>query len=526
MLQDSIRRKRNIKRLIIALVLVAALTAAFLLTRKREPIPVIRVVELTQGDISRNYYITANIRAGAVTDHSAEVSQKVKEIKVSVHQQVNEGDILVVLDQDELKDEYEAARDARIQLEKKAAEEKRIAEQRSKELSEQISLLSSSLSEAISQFSAIAGSSPSEVEIDPELSDKLNEVIEQMQPETAQEDLTAIIEIISGAVKVSDNEDHSKATEEVRKQLEAANAALESLLNKITAEGTGSLLFSASDISGQLSGLSAMGISVQSPLDQAKARESAAKSRLDKSQPYIKAKTPGLVSAVNVKVGDHTGPSSSSDITSGLGDLSSISGLEGLLSGINSGTANGGSAVTIYDNTIPEAFFYAGRFDSGRIEEGMPVKFTYEELEFTGEVIKEGRIAASSGVEQIPGLEMFGSSSGSSFTSEPQVEIVLSIGGDRLTDLVPGFTIDAQIETASVKNVVMLPAEAMRRELGKYYVFILNEDETVSRQYFEPGIQSELFVQVISGLKKGDKVVMSPPAELEDGMKVKVSEDE
>src|SRR5690606_24368579 len=99
MLQDSIRRKRNIKRVVIALVLVAALTAAFLLTRIREPIPVIRVVELTQGDISRNYYITANIRAGAVTDHSAEVSQKVKEIKVSVHQQVNEGDILVVLDQ-------------------------------------------------------------------------------------------------------------------------------------------------------------------------------------------------------------------------------------------------------------------------------------------------------------------------------------------------------------------------------------------------------------------------------------------
>jgi len=32
-----------------------------------------------------------------------------------------------------------------------------------------------------------------------------------------------------------------------------------------------------------------------------------------------------------------------------------------------------------------------------------------------------------------------------------------------------------------------------------------------------------LFVQVISGLEKGDKVVMSPPAELEDGMKVKVS---
>ena len=271
MLQDSIRRKRNIKRVVISLVLVAALTAAFLLTRKREPIPVIRVVELTQGDISRNYYITANIRAGAVTDHSAEVSQKVKEIKVSVHQQVNEGDILVVLDQDELKDEYEAARDARIQLEKKAAEEKRIAEQRSKELSEQISLLSSSLSEAISQFSAIAGSSPSEVEIDPELSDKLNEVIEQMQPETAQEDLTAIIEIISGAVRIADNEDHSKATEEVRKQLEAANAALESLLNKIIAEGLGSMLFSASDIFGKLSGISDMGISVQSPLDQAKA---------------------------------------------------------------------------------------------------------------------------------------------------------------------------------------------------------------------------------------------------------------
>ena len=193
---------------------------------------------------------------------------------------------------------------------------------------------------------------------------------------------------------------------------------------------------------------------------------------------------------------------------------------------IPSASASTKSAVTIYDNTIPEAFFYAGRFDSGRLEVGMPVIFSYEELVFSGEIIREGKIAVSSGAGQLEGLEMLGDVTGSSFTSEPQVEMVMSIEGEGLTDLVPGFRIESQIETATAQDVVLLPAESMRRELDRYYVFVLNDDDTVSRKYFEPGIQSELDVEVLSGLSEGDKVILSPPPELEDNMKVRVSVDD
>ncbi len=525
------KKRRNIRRIIVASLLIIAVAAVVVLTRERTPVPSVRTSVLETGDISRNYYVTANIRAGAVTEHIAAVRQKVTEVKVSLHQQVSAGDVLLVLDQEELKKEYDNAVAARKAIENEAAEEKRLAEQKEKELSDQISALSYSLSAAVDQLTVLTEEQPAEIQIDPELGTKLEEIISGLQPDAPQEGLSEIIDTLTASVSLIQNEEYSNTTKEIADQLQAANKALAALLDKLVSGGLGDMLFSSSDITEQLGGLSALGLTVQSPLDQAKAREAAAKTALDASEPYLYAKTPGLISAVNVKAGDYTGTAAigtgaGTGASAGIGGLGDLSGLEALLGGAISGTsASEKSLVTIYDNTIPEAVFLAGRFDSGRIETGMPVKFVYEDLSFTGEVIWEGKIAVSGGMEQLQGLEMFSSATGADISGEPQVEIVMSIEGEGLTDLVPGFTIEAQIETANAKDVVLLPAESMRRELEKYYVFVLNNDGTVSRKDFEPGIQSELYVEVISGLAAGDEVILSPSAELTEGMKVRVSND-
>jgi hypothetical protein len=63
-------------------------------------------------------------------------------------------------------------------------------------------------------------------------------------------------------------------------------------------------------------------------------------------------------------------------------------------------------------------------------------------------------------------------------------DIEMNIKGDDLTELTLGFLIDAQIKTATAENVLVLPAEAMKRELGEYFVFVVDEENTRVIVYF------------------------------------------
>jgi HlyD family secretion protein len=71
----------------------------------------------------------------------------------------------------------------------------------------------------------------------------------------------------------------------------------------------------------------------------------------------------------------------------------------------------------------------------------------------------------------------------------------------------------------------VLPAQAMRRELNEYYVFLVDKDNKLVRKPFTPGIQSDMYVEVLSGLNAGDKVVLNPTNEMSNGLKVKLKGD-
>jgi multidrug efflux pump subunit AcrA (membrane-fusion protein) len=50
------------------------------------------------------------------------------------------------------------------------------------------------------------------------------------------------------------------------------------------------------------------------------------------------------------------------------------------------------------------------------------------------------------------------------------------------------------------------------------------ETMTVRKQYVTLGIYSDMLVEIIDGLKEGDKVVIDPQPSLEDGDRVKILE--
>ena len=67
-----------------------------------------------------------------------------------------------------------------------------------------------------------------------------------------------------------------------------------------------------------------------------------------------------------------------------------------------------------------------------------------------------------------------------------------------------------------------VPAEALKRELGQYFVFVLKSDNTLEKRFIKPGIQSDVDAQVLEGLADGERVVLNPSNSLAAGTLVTV----
>jgi RND family efflux transporter MFP subunit len=87
-------------------------------------------------------------------------------------------------------------------------------------------------------------------------------------------------------------------------------------------------------------------------------------------------------------------------------------------------------------------------------------------------------------------------------------------------DLPPGVFGKVWIITEQ-KNCLAVPRKAVFTKNGEKVVFVVNENSARIRK-IETGIITDKFVEIVSGLKIGEKVVTLGNYELEDGMRVKV----
>ena len=544
----DLKRKRRIRRIVAFSIAGAILAGALIywLVREEEP-PEVRTTELSYGDIRSVMMLSAEIYPGSITRQSSEQSQRVEKVHVKVGDQVKAGDILLTLDRTELLKQYDEAVAAREEIEASIAQSEAAAQaqqdaakaqaaasqQAAQSLEKQMSRLTDSLSGALTQLVQVSSVQPVLIEINPELGSQLSDQLSGFDPEAedAQQQVQSAVDMLLQGVSYSDNPEYQTALAQMQSDLQTVSALLPQITGIITGgdltAGISSGLTSGLDISGQLAGqLGSLGTSMETALKQAVKLEEQSKQRYDQSSEQLKARSDGFIAQINVVAGDYTGSAGSADIASGF-DLEAIMG-----SGLSLDTAavTGGSgtqtAVVIYDNTRPKAVFKASQFDVGRLKVGLPVSYEYNDRTFSGEVSYIAPFASSGSFNSGgSGLSTDLSSLGG-LTSEPWLEVQLSINGKDLAELIPGFFIDAEIETEKAENILLLPAEAMRRELDTYYVFVLQDDSTVAKKSFTPGIQSDMSVQVIDGLTESDTVILNPSSDLGDGMQVKVNNDE
>ena len=73
-----------------------------------------------------------------------------------------------------------------------------------------------------------------------------------------------------------------------------------------------------------------------------------------------------------------------------------------------------------------------------------------------------------------------------------------------------------------MKNVLLVPKSAVRKQDGEFYVFVMQNSRAESRK-ITPGPESKGKLIVHSGLKEGEQVIIFSVARLNEGDQVEVS---
>jgi len=78
-----------------------------------------------------------------------------------------------------------------------------------------------------------------------------------------------------------------------------------------------------------------------------------------------------------------------------------------------------------------------------------------------------------------------------------------------LEEVKPGMTADVVIETSLKENVLIIPEEVIQEKNEKLIVQVF-EDGIIKEREIEIGLEGKDMVEVVSGLKEGEKIIITP----------------
>ena len=152
--------------------------------------------------------------------------------------------------------------------------------------------------------------------------------------------------------------------------------------------------------------------------------------------------------------------------------------------------------ITVADLKRLEVRTYVDEVDIGRVHLGLPAEVrveSYPDRAFHGHVTK---VASSSTVKD------------NVVTYETTVAVTDAGGLLR-----PDMTANVTVILGRTPNVLMVPSEAIHREVSRNLVYVLHREkqgkERVEERVVQTGVQDNSHVQITSGLKEGEEVVLA-----------------
>lgn len=102
--------------------------------------------------------------------------------------------------------------------------------------------------------------------------------------------------------------------------------------------------------------------------------------------------------------------------------------------------------------------------------------------------------------------------------NQKRVTVEISFGTQQTIRL--GSDVDVEITVERKANVLRVPDLAVFEKDRKNQVYVIEGGKAVLREV-KTGLEGEDFMEIVSGLSKGDKVIVSPGDEISEGVKVK-----
>lgn len=146
--------------------------------------------------------------------------------------------------------------------------------------------------------------------------------------------------------------------------------------------------------------------------------------------------------------------------------------------------------------------------DVSRIEEGLSVGVNLDAL---ADRVFEARVAEITLAAQ------------TTPTGGTVFPVKMPLDSARSEGVLIGMQGDAEIEVSSVPGAVTIPVEALFDEGGTTYVYVIDGD-ILRRAQVEVGTLTETRAEILSGVDPGERVALSGPVELVDGMRVSMAE--
>lgn len=176
-------------------------------------------------------------------------------------------------------------------------------------------------------------------------------------------------------------------------------------------------------------------------------------------------------------------------------------------------TVSGQPAFTIIDTQNLQITATVNEYNSRYLAPGKRVNITGDALgdntELSGEIIAVAPIATS--LQTSNGLQTV-------------VEVIIN-PIDEQEILKPGLNVDCDIITQEKNGVVVAEFNIFMDDKDRQYVMAIDEETmTLKKQYVTQGIYSDMTVEIVNGLKAGDKVVIDPQPSMKDGDRVRIME--
>lgn len=137
------------------------------------------------------------------------------------------------------------------------------------------------------------------------------------------------------------------------------------------------------------------------------------------------------------------------------------------------------------------------------------------EVEVSGKAIGDAKLKGKV-IKIAPEAKNITSSLG---VNQKRVAVTIEITDD-IGTLKPGYDLDSKIITKMKSDALIIPDTAVFDYKGSSCVFAIENGKTVLRQ-IKKGIESDKTIEVLEGLKEGEKIILKPDNNMKEGIKIK-----